>query len=170
MAYTVLTVSGLFFWFVLAVVVLFIGGILSHSDDEAATVVLFGVLLAAIALFTDAFAGLTWVRAALFAVLYLGIGAGWSIWKWYRYLQRRRAEIVKSHWGSTMEKDGTTIQERLAMQRPTASENKARLTNWVVLWPFSFAWWVLSWPREFAVWIYNRLAGLYDRMAERIFS
>lgn len=54
---------------------------------------------------------------------------------------------------------------------PQISDNKARITSWIVWWPWSAIWTVLNDPiRRLAEFIYNRLQTTYQAVANRVFA
>jgi len=54
---------------------------------------------------------------------------------------------------------------------PQISDNKARITSWIVWWPWSALWTILNDPiRRLAEFIYNRLQTTYQAIANRVFA
>ena len=54
---------------------------------------------------------------------------------------------------------------------PKVSDNKARVTGWIVWWPWSALWTILNDPiRRLANAIYNQLQDAYQALADRVFA
>jgi hypothetical protein len=54
---------------------------------------------------------------------------------------------------------------------PQIGDNKARITSWIVWWPWSALWTILNDPiRRIAEFIYNRLQSTYQAVANRVFA
>lgn len=125
-------------------------------------------------LFTDAFAGVSFVLLLIWAALWMVAGVLWSMKEWYDYLVERRDEL-KERFDSLSEKEkqnetNKTWVSYFTYYKPTAADNKQQIVTWMTLWPLFFAGWVLTWPRRMFVWIYNKLSTVYDSIAERVFE
>jgi len=54
--------------------------------------------------------------------------------------------------------------------RPTAAENKSRITAWMLLWPFSLVGTILNDPvRRLGAWLFNRFKSLYQKSVDYVF-
>jgi len=169
-----LLVGGWLFWTILLGFVLLEVVLLTWTDPErdATPIIVLAIGLAGILLFTDAIKVLTWQQWLVSGGIYVLAGVIWSIKKWYSYLVKER-NYLRGIYDSQTLSVNRTDQGRIEFareKRPKASDNKQRITTWMLLWPFSFSWWVLTWPRELFNWLYQRLSTLYDRMSERVFS
>ena len=61
--------------------------------------------------------------------------------------------------------------KRLVRIIPQASRNKARIMRWIAWWPVSLVWSVISdWVVEILQRIYERIAGVLQRIADAIFE
>jgi hypothetical protein len=168
-------VSGYAFWIVAAAILVLDAILLATENDNdgwAVFITLAGLVGAA--LFTDAFEG---VRLAYFVVgivAYLAIGVVWSFKKWYSFvvetLADLRAKYNKPNYINKTASGNETFESYAKEHRPTAADNKSRITGWMALWPFSFTWWVLTWPRHAFVWLYNRLSTVFDRISAKVWA
>jgi len=169
-----LTVSGWLFWAVVVAVALLIALFDSAEGGEHAALTTGVFALVGVVLFTNVFAGVTLVAFALFAAGYFAVGPAWAFWKWYRFLIDRRdytKKVYANHQaGGEHMRIKETLEEHLKKNQPTAANNKARIVAWILLWPFSVLGSLLSWPRRLVVWIFNLLRGVFDRIADKIFS
>lgn len=164
-----LTVTGWMFWAAVGVLALLEFFFLANEDDYSGAAIFFAVagLLATI-LFTDAFNGmrLAWAAAALGG--YLVLGVIWAFKKWWDYVTKER-DRLRDTYKVSPPKD-QTWEQYSNRWRPTAADNKQKITAWMALWPFSFSWWVLTWPRRFFSWAYARLTTVFDRITDRVFA
>lgn len=167
MLYEFLTVSGAFFWIILAGIVLLEMRLLSKEGAVEATFIAVVTFFAAW-FFTDAFYGLSWLHLLFAVALYFLLGACWSIKQWYSFLVARRAE-VRASWEKKPADKRDEWPKFASNNRPTARDNKDKLIGWMALWPFSVSWWLLTWPRHVFVRIYEWLTTIYDRMSANVF-
>lgn len=161
-------VSGYLFWGCLGFVIL-LECILFAKDEPGSAVFLAMAALILSALFTDAFRGVTLVQVTVALPFYVLAGVAWSIWKWRGFLL---SEVKRARADFDERKEPRTWAEFLRTTRrvPRASDNKERLTAWMVLWPIYATWDALTLPRRLFTLIYDRLVTLFDRMAASIFD
>ena len=124
------------------------------------------------------------LQTALYALGYLGIGVAWSFVKWFSFLMafRDRYREHKEKFSQIPLPAGadfdTAFRQYLShrghynlTKRPTAAENKNRITAWMSFWPFSLVGAFLNDPvRRLFSWIFNRFRGLYQDLADSIFK
>ena len=101
---------------------------------------------------------------------YFAIGFAWSFVKWWLFvnkaadkLRELKDEFLKEHTDKTFDtnkkyseqasiRSGRNLKEEWDsfirfkddVKRPSAKENKGRITTWVIYWPFSFLWSLLN--------------------------
>lgn len=64
-----------------------------------------------------------------------------------------------------------TVQEAIKCIRPLASKHKSSIMFWIGYWPFSVIWFLVSdLVREFAEYVYNKVAGTFQRLSDRMFA
>ncbi|MEQ8308027.1 MAG: hypothetical protein RIA09_15835 [Hoeflea sp.] len=107
-----------------------------------------------------------------YAVLYLAIGAGWSIWKWYRRISSPKAKkhlrLVKETYLRDRkpgeDPDGWTDSYMLdSAYKP--GRNKDKISSWIVLWPLSVLMYFFgTFLSDVIGRIYDSLAGIYNRL------
>lgn len=89
------------------------------------------------------------------AIVYVGVGALWSMFKLKRELMRRKYDLDSSRGDSA-----SSIAQRIVR------DYKARLLLWTSMWPVSMLWWVASDAFKY-VWdaVYDALSSVYERIA-----
>lgn len=107
--------------------------------------------------------------AAISAIAYLPLGVGWSLFRWWKTLQRAAVQLKaeKPKWEPDMAyKTWETYVDR---RMPSPSQNKERIVCWIAYWPFSIAAYLLiDFLREVCDWIYVKISGMYRAMADRV--
>jgi hypothetical protein len=102
-----------------------------------------------------------------YAVLYLGIGIGWSIFKWDKYT-KKRAETVEAKWTVSSEREKTTYRKYFDNNMPIALNCKWMITGWVAYWPASgLAYIFCDLMADLVEWIIKRFGRIYARITER---
>jgi hypothetical protein len=105
---------------------------------------------------------------------YLLIGAGWSLFKWWRYVDRTVKRWSKS--------DYSGHKRNLEMIRSADSDstvqlpseidpgnNKDRFFGWTLYWPFSGIWTLLDDPLRAAFeFMYEQFGQIYTKIAQRV--
>ena len=111
--------------------------------------------------------------------VYFGAGALWAFWKWGDVIVESLSQFETEKASANRQENGPWTHLNMSFEEwarkfggypPQASKNKERIVTWIVAWPFSVMWAALQWPHRMAVEIYNRLAGLFQEMADRAFA
>lgn len=161
-------------WLVIFGILVFEFLIINLRSDDDSEMVGFGAFcmwltIAALVLFTDianpVVHHVTWANATLAVSGYLVAGVLWSFKEWIDYL-KDQLTLAKRRTSKT----GTELAQYLNDMRPNASENKGRLTGYMVLWPMYFVTWVILLPRHVYTWIYEQLTSVYDAIAKKVFA
>lgn len=112
-------------------------------------------------------------------VVFLGIGALWSLWKWRRHVrsasvQRDIKESVEAYIKSKADRKSRYGEDYVepafvdSMSCPTTinpAHNKNRIVTWIVLWPFSMlVYFFEDLLMDIARWVYERLGKVYWRI------
>lgn len=114
---------------------------------------------------------------------YLGIGIVWSFVKWYFFLVGKKEEyneIRRKFLERTKIKDLTEwtdeIRDAWAAELkyknfpPKASDNKSRITTWMIYWVFSAVGTVFgTFLTDIFNHIYNLFGNLYDKLSRFVF-
>jgi len=94
----------------------------------------------------------------LFFLLYVIIGAGWIVFKWWLFLLDARQRIIdrdESYWASEF----------------SPGNHKSRLTHWGIYWPFSAFWTLINNPARRAFrYIVSSLTGTLQSISDRVMS
>jgi fucose 4-O-acetylase-like acetyltransferase len=174
-----LQVSGLIFWLVAGVAAGLVA-IATSKDNEVGALVIAGIALLAMFLFTDAPAHVSpW--ALLLIPLYFAIGVAYAIRKWRGLIRQRKTEAAETYKIYTanprpvagpnqLSPAHESFAEWAKTKRPAWNENKERIAGWIGLWPWSLAWQVLKFPWRLVVWIGERFRGMFERMSERLWN
>lgn len=172
MLHVFLEASGWFFWIIVAALTLLTCKLSSSEGEELGALGFAMIGMGCIILFTDAFAGVRLLALLIGVGLYFAIGIGWSFVKWCEFfvedVKRAKALYLKSQSvpGETFE----SYMDGYGGRWPSAANNKRRIVNWMLLWPFSLLWSLLKLPRRFCVWVYGRLSTVYDSAARAVFN
>jgi hypothetical protein len=168
---------GLAFWPSIILILLFISLVSSAYQESVQFAAVCSVIAGLIAWFAYDVNVFRWVfdNPGVFfggTLLYLSIGAFWSVLKWQLRLSTPEAKAklreAKNHYITTMkpgdDPDGWLNSYALPGYLKPQS-NKDRITSWIVLWPFSL---LLYFTGEFVTQvigrIYEQLTGIYNRM------
>lgn len=168
MLYHVLAASGLIFWIAIGVAALVIALPL-RNDTPSGAVLLFIVAIVATILFTDIAARVSLWALVLLLPIYILIGVGWALFKWRGFVLERKAE-VKAKWGAGPKDKALDVVMALPGSRPTAADNKDKITGWMALWPWSMSWVVLKFPWRVIVWTYERISTVFERASAKLWQ
>jgi hypothetical protein len=105
---------------------------------------------------------------------FLLAGAGWSLFKWWRHVDR----VVKS-WAKRGYTDDLRKLEKIKAASSDSSvdlpyeidpgHNKDRFFGWIVYWPFSLVWTLLDDPLRAAFeFMYDQFGQFYTKIAQRV--
>lgn len=181
----VIAASTWWIWLIpLTILVLMIWAIEDESTAGATAAMVGG--MAVIYLFTDV-PILWWLREHIVTLLYLAviyvmIGAGWGLAKWYFYClnkageyEEQRAQLQSNY--NTLDasrKAEFTYPEYIARYSgfpPHPGTNKSRITSWMIYWPPSMLWTLLNDPIKH-LWrlIYEHFSTLYSKISKHVFG
>lgn len=118
---------------------------------------------------------------------YFGIGALWSVAKWWFFVRNKRDKYdeVKYNFIKDYKLDMTindvipgkhrkVFKEQLVWtdtSMPEARRNKSRIMTWMTYWPWSVVWTMLNDPiKKLFRMIYRRLQRLYEKISESLWK
>ena len=120
---------------------------------------------------------------ALYALLFLAVGVGWAVAKWYFYLRKTlaryketKAEYLESRGAQTehdlTDSDKQSLKYRVAgLFNPEVSDHKSDIIFWMSYWPFSMLGTLLNdFVRKIYNHLYTELSGLLQRMSDNMFA
>lgn len=82
-----------------------------------------------------------------FAAIFLACGLVWSFFKWDRFV---------------------ASQAKAGREQPDWTDNKGRITGWMLWWPFSMVSYVIGdLLADIIRWVQNLFGGIYQRIAAR---
>lgn len=180
---------GLWWWILFGTFVIADIFFLENDNGSGATFV-FGAFLAVMFFFGDWNPFPAMMADPLWTIqLVLGYFVGgtiWSVIKWYFHGLNLRDEyrLVKERFFSREGITGDKIPQALISKwegtifsnfpkgvPPKAMDNKASIMMWMTHWPFSLVWTILNDPiRRIFMFVYSRLAGLMQKISDRIFA
>lgn len=103
------------------------------------------------------------------AAAYLPIGVGWSLFRWWKTLQKTAADIRKEKGSFESGRSWSSWEAYVKAHLPSASANKERIVCWITYWPFSAAaYLLLDLLYDIGDWIYTKLSGFYQSMVDRV--
>jgi hypothetical protein len=97
-----------------------------------------------------------------FLAVYILIGVGYSFARWTVYCNK---------WARMYERLDDYSKTYKWKEKPQAANSKARLTTWMMFWPWNALWWFLSdFLTEVYDMLYRQFVGIYDGIANRAFA
>jgi len=152
---TAFAFGTIWFWVLTFLVsIIFIASIDNdHYATPTSTAIVVGLL------FWKPIMALSWQAIAISFAVYVLAGILWSLFKWYRFVQKKAAYYH--------EKCGTTLTStQLTSFKDSVSVlgNKARLTGWIAWWPWSLIWSVTG---DFWNFLYDTMVNAYRKIADR---
>ena len=124
---------------------------------------------------------------ALLALLaYVGVGAVWSVGKWWFHVKECRsnyqdlrdafmernkleksADIPDDRKSSFQE----VVSRHASAAKPLIRENKSRITIWMTYWPWSMTWTIINDPvKKTFRWVYHQLQAVYQAIADHSYK
>lgn len=167
-----ITTSMTTVWILSAAMLLFL--FIAAANDSFAVALWFtviGLALLQFASIADPWAWATCHPKTLVAVAaaYFPIGVGWSLFRWWKMLQKAAAEIKSDRGRFNQSTIYPTWEEWVKGHLPKASLNKDRIICWITYWPFSAAaYLLLDLLREIGEWVYAKISRLYQSLADRV--
>lgn len=158
--FSLLAFGTVWFWILFAVLIIGITILVEKDDDNPGGATFF--LAAAFALyyffgmkeqFNTVFQFLFYNpgTAIGFILLYSLIGVVWSVAKWFFYVKKLVDEKCYDF-----------------ENKVQPSNNKSRITGWMIYWPLSAAWTLINDPvRKFFNMIFEQFEGIYESISER---
>ncbi len=130
------------------------------------------------------------LTSTLYAAGYIVVGVAWSFVKWFSYLRKFRDHFreLKQKFLERKSLTGPDIDEPFLSefkdslrhqyeyrdvqsgQKPTAAENKARITAWMAFWPCSMLSTLLNDPiRRLFKFLFNLLKSTFQKLSDYVF-
>ena len=175
------------FWFIVAVWIL-VEVLLSGDDNTSGwRFTALALFLGAVWLFTT-FNPFVWAfenmqTLLVYAVLYVVVGALWSIFKWWvfvgdkaREYRARREELRAEYDGYTRTGSNPKTFEQWVRARahptmPSAKSEARRIQFWIAWWPFSMLNTAIGdFLFRFFRAVYDYLSGIYNAITKRRFA
>ena len=107
---------------------------------------------------------------AIGAVAYFPVGVGWSLFRWWKLLQKTAADIRRDRKNFDAHKGAWSSWEAYVKSHlPSASSHKEEIICWITYWPFSVAaYLLLDLLQDIGNWIYRKLSGFYQAMVDKV--
>lgn len=183
-----LVIGSLWFWVLVALVVVIEFFMVEYENPTAATFTLIGAFVL-LAIFGDFN---LWhavrsnpVEAGIAGASYFLLGAVWSVGKWWFYVkdlysqyQEARAKFMQDHGKNANELMGDTLKDMwkksyssMHLSKPKIREHKGRIMVWMTYWPWSMVWTVVNDPvKKIFAAIFKELQGLYQKIADSVYK
>lgn len=106
-----------------------------------------------------------WQTIGIVVGLFALFGVLWSIFKWFRHVNKFVAKYRSEH--GIAQPDGTVTlsesQMRDLRNDISVSNNKALLTGWIAFWPWSLLW---SLTGDFFNMLYDAMSNVYQKITD----
>jgi hypothetical protein len=101
-------------------------------------------------------------KLILFGVFYLIAGITWAFLKWRWYCLEMYDDVFRYAY----QRGCTEENMQSAATDIKASNNKARITGWMIWWPTSLTWWLLHDPiTRFYKFVYGKLEKYFESIS-----
>lgn len=123
----------------------------------------------------------------MWVVIYVLVGAGWSLVKWILFVHKKRniyeeykATFLEEHKATELTPElalelrtklnQTKSWSEVSQETPSAVQNKSNITRWMTYWPFSMVGFALNdVVRKIFNHIYGYLRKTYEKIAIKMF-
>lgn len=156
-----LALSGLVGWIILGTI-LFISTCMFSKKNYFGLYIL-GVVCAVV--YYKLIPRMPWTMWLLLFAMYLGIGAGWSIFKWQRHVLKQVARYKNNIVNANISQQNSYYRDLQYATRP--SNNKSQIINNITWWPFSILDFLFS---DLITYIFDSLINVYSYVTNRAMS
>jgi hypothetical protein len=167
---------SLFWIVVIEAVILFL--LVVNEMETAATISLF-LFGGAVHFLTNinviTFFKTNWATLLQLAGIYVGVGLGWGVAKWYFFVRDIREQYVayKAELVAKQTKDlKYCLDNRFGHDiPPRASRHKGEIVSWISYWPISVVWTLLDdFLKKLFHRVYDLFAGVFQRISNAQFK
>lgn len=110
------------------------------------------------------------INVILISVIYLFIGLGWSLFKWYKYV-KFKYKYYKDQVDYKTSRGQTIGEGLINYNRPVASQNKSSIIAWMLYWPFSVLRYVLgSLVGDLLEAIFSAVEKRFDSITAKVYG
>lgn len=102
---------------------------------------------------------LPWQTIAIGIAAFALLGVLWSAFKWFRFVNRKTAEVREEHGNSITQENLNDLKREVSLSR-----HKAMITGWIAFWPWSVAW---SLTGDFFNMLYDAMVNVYQKISDR---
>ncbi len=145
----------------------------AESESGTALITIAG-LIGLYFITTPSGAAYTWmgdnlVGTAFYIAAYFGIGAVYSVVKWWRYLLNRIDKFKEQNTPDSY--NYTSRLEDFIAGTPTFTRRKSLISLWIGYWPVSVVWTLINDPiTKLINFIFSQLRGMYESIAQHVFK
>jgi hypothetical protein len=107
-------------------------------------------------------AAFSWSGIGLFLIIYVAIGAVWSLYRWFR-----RVRIIAQDYEKWYSRSLTEGQMREIQRETDPSRHKSLITTWIFYWPWSLLWNVFG---DIITTVFESLQKAYANITKRSIS
>jgi hypothetical protein len=144
------------FWFWLLATIASVIIISCVENEHYPTPSIVAILLGVV--YWKAIVAAPWHLIALVAGVFVLIGLLWSVFKWFRHVNKTVAQYRNDY--------GTTLDESRmdGLKRECSAYNhKAMITGWIAFWPWSLLW---SLTGDFFSMLYDAMTNIYQKISD----
>jgi hypothetical protein len=110
------------------------------------------------------------VLTVTYVLIYIAIGAAWSVVKWW-FAETNRLREFKENFARDYGINPEKYAEQLARAKSNPVRYKSDITFWISFWPLSAVYTLLNDPvRRAARRIYAELQGVYQRITDHVWK
>lgn len=150
-----LAVGTVWFYIILAIASIIFIACIENEHYETPAVV--SVILAI--LYWKAFTAFSLASIALVVGGYAVAGVLWSVYRWYRFVQKTAFEFREEHGNVLDNEDKESLKYRLKV-----SNHKSNIIGWIAYWPWSLLWNITG---DFFNMLYDAMVNAYQHIADR---
>lgn len=125
------------------------------------------------------------IQAVIAGASYFGIGAVWSIGKWWFYVKEMFGHYTEAR-NDFMISEGKNPSDAMdqptkgkwamnsqarAYAKPLIRRHKSQISMWMIYWPWSGVWTLINDPvKKIFARIFHELQGLYQKIADSVYK
>ena len=142
------------FWFWLLATIASVIIISCVENEHYPTPSIVAILLGVV--YWKAIVAAPWHVIALVAGVFVLCGLLWSVFKWFRHVNKTVAEYREEHGTELSENQMRDLKNDLSV-----SQHKAMVTAWIAFWPWSVLW---SLTGDFFNMLYDAMTNIYQKI------
>jgi hypothetical protein len=106
---------------------------------------------------------LDWRGIVACIIGYVVIGMAWSVYRWFRYV-KVKIDKYKDEYPDAPVDGGRYTHYDTLENSVEVSNNKARITSWIIYWPWSLIWNITG---DFFTMVYESMTSIYTNISKK---